>query len=97
MRRGSCIYFGPAVNVTRSPVSHKNSAAFCVGSDSFMFPERELQYGAYDDERRRILSAWSACMSSVKPAHLQNDESHLNKWLEFPFFFSFFSFLRPGK
>lgn len=59
---GSCVYFGLTVNVTRSPVSYKNSLAFCVGTDSFMFPKYELQYGAYDDERHRILSAWSVCL-----------------------------------
>lgn len=50
-----------AVNVTRSPVSNKNSLAFCVGTNSFMFPKYKQQYGAYDDERHWILSARSVC------------------------------------
>lgn len=54
---------GLAVNVTSSPAGNEKIVLLFVWAPIHLGSHKyKLQYEAYDDERQRVLSAWSVCL-----------------------------------
>lgn len=87
---GVCV--GLAVNVTRSPVSNKNSltscVCVCVGTNSFMLPKYKysntglmMMKGSRSSQppAERLSAIKKKKNLHIRSFHPKNDESHFNK------------------